>query len=245
MIRHNTQQAPRRAVGYIRVSTEEQATEGISLDAQRAKIEAWCRLNEFELLGIFADEGISAKRADNRPELQRALAKACRAKAALVVFKLDRMIRCTRDAIDIAEDLRKAGADLVSLSERIDTTSPMGEFFYVLMAAMAQLERRQIGERTKVALAHIRAQGGRVGRFIEFGYRLGTNGKLEPDPTEQTAIRAMLDLRAQGMAYAKIGEELETMGHVGRNGQRLSAKVIRSVIRRAHWHATNTIRPQP
>ncbi len=233
MIRHNTQETTGRAVGYIRVSTEEQATEGISLDAQRAKIEAWCELNEFELLGIFADEGISARRADNRPELQRALAKACRAQAALVVFKLDRMIRCTRDAIDIAEDLRKAGADLVSLTERIDTTSPMGEFFYVLMAAMAQLERRQIGERTKVALAHMRANGQRTSRFAPFGFRHGDNGTLLEVAHEQEAIRLILRLRDRGLSFNKIGEQLEAMGHVGRNGQRLSAKVIRSVIRRA------------
>ncbi len=231
MIQH-ARQTPQRAVGYIRVSTEEQATEGISLDAQRAKIEAWCRLNDFELLGMFADEGISAKRADNRPELQRALAKACRSKAAVVIFKLDRMIRCTRDAIDIAEDLRKAGADLVSLSERIDTTSPMGEFFYVLMAAMAQLERRQIGERTKMALAHMRANGKRVSRFPPFGYRQNGTGNWEEEPHEQEAVRLMLTMREEGLSLNKIGEELEAMGYLSRNGQRLSAKVIRSVIRR-------------
>ena len=63
-----------KAVIYSRVSTEEQAAEGVSLDAQRAKIQAWCQLNEFELLEVCADEGISAKRADNRPELQLACA---------------------------------------------------------------------------------------------------------------------------------------------------------------------------
>jgi len=232
MIRQATAQALRRAVGYIRVSTEEQATEGISLDAQRAKIEAWCQLNEFELLGVFADEGISAKRADNRPELQRALAKACRAKAALVVFKLDRMIRCTRDAIDIAEDLRKAGADLVSLTERIDTTSPMGEFFYVLMAAMAQLERRQIGERTKVALSYARSQGKRVSRFAEYGYRFDEDGGCLEVPAEQEAIRLMVQLRGDGATLREIGERLEARGFLSRTGRRLAPSVIRGVLNR-------------
>ena len=222
----------RIAVGYVRVSTEEQATEGVSLDAQRSKIEGWCRLNDFELLDIQADEGLSAKRADNRPGLQSALSRVCRDKAALVILKLDRMIRSTRDAIDIAERLRRAGADLVSLSERIDTTSPMGEFFYVLMAAMAQLERRQIGERTRIALAHIRSQGKRIGRFVEFGYRLGSNGQLFPEPREQEAICLMREWRSDGRTFAKIAESLVERGYFGRRGQPLSAKVIRSILRR-------------
>ncbi len=135
-------------------------------------------------------------------------------------------------ARDIAEDLRKAGADLVSLTERIDTTSPMGEFFYVLMAAMAQLERRQIGERTKVALAHMRANGQRTSRFPPFGFRYGDNGTLLEVPREQEAIGLIVDLRDRGLTLDKIGEQLEGMGYVGRNGQRLGAKLIRSVVRR-------------
>jgi DNA invertase Pin-like site-specific DNA recombinase len=235
---------PKRAVGYIRVSTDEQAAEGVSLDVQRAKIEAWCELNDFELLDVFADEGISGKRVDNRLGLQDALDRVCREKAALVVLKLERMIRCTRDAIDIAEDLRKAGADLVSLTERIDTTSPMGEFFYVLMAAMAQLERRQIGERTKVALAHMRSNGKRISRFAPFGYRQDQNGGWVEEPHEQEAISLMLPLREAGLSFSKIGEALEVEGFVGRNGQRLSAKVVRSVIRRVASTTPVTDHPQ-
>ncbi len=227
------QSKTRTAIGYIRVSTEEQATEGVSLDAQRAKIEAWCQLNDFELLEVCADEGISGKRADNRPGLQEALNRVCREKAALVVFKLERMIRSTRDAIEIAELLRRAGADLVSLTERIDTTSPMGEFFYVLMAAMAQLERRQIGERTKAALGFMRANGQRISRFAPFGYRQSGEDQWEEDTHEQEAVRLILRLRDHGFSLRQIGAELESQGFLNRRGRRLGISVIRCIIRRA------------
>ena len=111
------------AIGYIRVSTEGQVTEGVSLDAQRAKIEAWCLANDVQLGGVFVDAGISGKRADNRPELQAALNAVCKCGGVLVVYSLSRLARSTKDTISIAERLSKSNADLVSLSEKIDSTS--------------------------------------------------------------------------------------------------------------------------
>src|SRR5690348_16798834 len=108
------------AVGYARVSTDMQASDGVSLDAQKAKIRAWCEANGYTLAGLHVDAGLSGCRSDNRPGLQEALAAACKRKAALVVYSLSRLARSTKDAIAISERLAKNGADLVSLSERID-----------------------------------------------------------------------------------------------------------------------------
>ena len=113
-----------QAIGYIRVSTAEQATDGVSLEAQRTRIEAWCNANGYRLATVHTDAGISGKRADNRPAPQRALTLACKRRGtALVVYSLSRLARSTTDAISIAERLEKAGADLVSLSEKIYTTA--------------------------------------------------------------------------------------------------------------------------
>jgi DNA invertase Pin-like site-specific DNA recombinase len=118
------------AVGYIRVSTEGQAIDGVSLDQQEAKIRGYCTLNEIELVSICSDAGLSAKRADNRPELQQALAMIDNGQAdALVVYKLDRLARCTIDALEIAQTLDKRGASLHSITEKLDTRSAMGKFF--------------------------------------------------------------------------------------------------------------------
>ena len=81
---------PPAAIGYVRVSTEEQATEGVSLEAQRAKVVAYCGLHGLELAQTYADEGLSAKRADNRPGLQSAITHACESRCALVVYSLSR-----------------------------------------------------------------------------------------------------------------------------------------------------------
>ena len=99
----------KKAVGYVRVSTTEQAREGVSLDAQRARIAAWCAANGYELMALHADEGVSGKRATNRPALQAALDAACASKGALVVYSLSRLARSTKDALSISDRLGKAG----------------------------------------------------------------------------------------------------------------------------------------
>src|SRR6185295_927090 len=109
-------------------------------------------------------------KADNRPALQAALEAACRGKAALVVYSLSRLARSTRDAIGMSERLHKAGADLVSLSERIDTTTAAGKMVFRMLAVLAEFERDQIAERTKGALSHMRNQGKRISGKIPYGY---------------------------------------------------------------------------
>src|ERR1051326_7091589 len=98
-----------RAVGYVRVSTEGQASEGISLDSQRGRIASWAEANGYTLAAVLTDAGISGKRADNRPGLQSALAEVCKGGGALVVYSLSRLARSTKDAIGIAERLERAG----------------------------------------------------------------------------------------------------------------------------------------
>ncbi len=151
----------------------------------------------------------------------------------VVIAKLDRITRSVRDLGDLVEQFKRCGVEFASVADNIDTTTAVGRLVLNVMANVAQWEREATGEWTREALAHIRSQSGRVSRFIEFGYKPGTDGKLKQAPQEQAAIGAMVNLRAQGMACAKIGEQLETMGHVGRNGPRLSVKVIRDIIPRA------------
>ena len=124
-------------------------------------------------------------------------APACKARslthvnleAYLVVYSLSRLARSTRDAIDIAERLAKSDADLVSITEKIDTTTSMGRFFFTTIAALAQLERDQISERTCIALAHKRSKRQRVSGHIPYGSRLAADGvNLVDEPEEQRAV---------------------------------------------------------
>ena len=127
------------AVGYARVSTASQSEEGISLEAQQHRIQCWCQANGYQLQRVFV-EARSAVRADNRPQLQVALSQACHSKAALVVYSLSRLARSTKDASD-PERLDKAGADLVSLSERIDSTSRWAKWSSASWPRLASLKK--------------------------------------------------------------------------------------------------------
>jgi len=225
---------PPQAIGYVRVSTEEQATEGVSLDAQRAKVGAYCGLHGLELAQTYADEGLSGKRADNRPGLQSAITHTCESHGVLIVYSLSRLARSTRDAIDIAERLAKSKADLVSITEKIDTTTSMGRFFFTTIAALAQLERDQISERTCMALAHKRANRQRVSGQIPYGYRLAEDGVgLLVEPKEQQAVEVIKRLRTTGSTTREIEKELQRLGLRPRNGWHWHPKVVMDLCRRA------------
>ncbi len=223
-----------KAIGYIRVSTEGQADTGVSLEAQRERIEAWATANGAELLTIHQDAGLSAKRADNRPALQAALAQACRERAALVVYSLSRLSRSIKDTLQIGERLAKAGADLVSLSERIDTTNAAGRMVFNMLAVLSQFEREQIGERTRTAMSHLRTQGRRISGAIPFGYDLAQDGAtLTENPGEQANVRLICDLRGEGWSLRAIAGELGRRGIPTKSGRPWSATVIRGIIARA------------
>ena len=220
------------ATGYARVSTATQAEEGVSLDAQQARIAAWCLANGVDLGAVHVDAGISGKRADNRPALQLALDAVCAEGGVLVVYSLSRLARSTRDTLAIADRLEKAGANLVSLSEKIDTTSAAGKMVFRMMAVLAEFERDLISERTKEALSYKKSKGERIGQ-IPFGKRLGSNGiTLEDSPAEQEAIAIVRQLRAEGLSIRKIAAEMNARGVSTKkgNGRWHIATVQRALI---------------
>jgi DNA invertase Pin-like site-specific DNA recombinase len=221
------------AVGYVRVSTERQASEGVSLEAQRERIEGWATANGLTLAACYVDAGLSGGRADNRPGLQAALVDACKRRAPLVVYSLSRVARSTRDALTIAERLEKSGADLVSLSEAIDTTSAAGKMVCRMLAVLAEFERDLCSERTTSALAFKRRQGVRISGKIPYGYRLEGKDLVEV-PAEQEAIRLILDWRADGISLRAIAAELEARQIKRQNGAHIwPSNVVLMVLRRA------------
>ena len=153
-----------RVIGYARVSTNEQASSGLGLDAQRASIQAEIDRRGWTLVEMVEDAGVSAKTLE-RPGIAHAL-KVLHEGAAgtLLVAKLDRATRSTIDAAKLLERSQREGWALVALDLGLDPTTPTGELVATIMAAVAQWERRAIGTRTKDALAAKRAQGVRLGR---------------------------------------------------------------------------------
>ena len=219
-------QTAKQAVGYVRVSTAGQAQDGVSLDAQRAQIAAWCQANGYTLTALHADEGLSGGRADNRPGLQAALADATKSKAALICYALARLARSTKDALQISERLARAGADLVSLSERIDTTSAAGKMCFRMMAVLNEFERDAISERTRMAMAHKRANGERISREAGYGYRLTDDGRVVADADEQRTVGLVANLRAAGRSLRQIAADLDAAGIRPRSGRRWHPQTV-------------------
>lgn len=151
-----------KVIGYVRVSTAEQAQEGISLEAQADKIRAWAQANGATDIVVYRDAGISGSSTKGRDGLARALEAATEG-CTFVSYSISRIARSVRDMLDIAERLEDQGADLVSLSEKIDTTSAAGKMIFRLLAVFAEFERDVISERTKVALAALKAKGVKLG----------------------------------------------------------------------------------
>ena len=218
-----------KAVGYIRVSTQGQVDDGVSLDAQEAKVRAWAELNEAEKVVIFRDEGISGKRSDNRPGLQDALDAVGRGDA-LVVYSLSRLSRSTKDTLSISEALAKREADLVSLSEKIDTTTAAGKMVFRMLAVLSEFERDQVSDRTRFALAHKRTLHEKTGGDIPFGYKV-KKGKLVPHPEEQKTVRLVLDLEGRGLSLREICRHLEAAGVARKNGSKTwHPQTVRRII---------------
>jgi DNA invertase Pin-like site-specific DNA recombinase len=175
-----------RVVGYIRVSTAEQADFGVSLTAQRETLKAEAKRRGWQLVKVFEDAA-SGKSLTGRPGLADALEALDAGRAdTLMVAKLDRLSRSIVDFGALMERARKRGWALVALDLGVDTTTPSGELVANVMASVAQWERRAIGQRTKDALAVKRAQGVRLGR----------------PPTLPVAVRSrILELRESGQTF--------------------------------------------
>src|SRR5262245_3305916 len=176
MPRTTTPQDHQTAIASVRVSTDKQAREGVSLEAQRSKIAAWCDLMGYTLVQTFADESISGYHMDKRPGLQAVVEAACAASGVLVVYSLSRLARNTRETLELGERLSKAGADLVSLWEKIDTASAAGKMVFRMLAVLAEFERDQVSERTCLAMQYKKTKQERISRHVPYGMRLGADG---------------------------------------------------------------------
>lgn len=221
-----------KACGYIRVSTEEQSREGVSLDMQRAKIIAYCDLHDLELVHILGDEGISGKTVKGRPGIRTVLELVRTRKVqALVIYKIDRLARNAREALEIAELLRRYGAELHSITEKLDTASASGRLFYSILSAMAQWERETIAERTTAALQRLREKGMKTGGDCPYGFQV-IEGRLGEHPGEQAVIRRILELKDQGHSSREIAEALTREGRFTRAGTPWTHTQVLRVLKR-------------
>jgi site-specific DNA recombinase len=214
--------SPLRVIAYLRVSTNDQATEGVSLPMQRDRLIAYAVAMDLSLVHIIEDAGVSAKTLD-RPGLQQAFALLDqRAADGLLVLKLDRLTRSVRDLGELLERYFSKDFALLSVSDSIDTRSAAGRLILNVLTSVAQWEREVIGERTREALAHLKRQGKKLGAPV---LERNDAGKL----TQQRAV----ELRAEGWSLRRIAGQLREEGHATSQGGSWQAETVRLLLARS------------
>jgi site-specific DNA recombinase len=221
-----------RTVGYLRVSTDKQADRGVSLETQRAKVEAYASLYDLDLVDVIVDAGVSAKSMD-RPGLTRALLMLKKGDAeALLVVKLDRLTRSVRDLGDIVDRYFASGKSaLLSVGEQIDTRSAAGRLVLNVLASVGQWEREACGERTSAAMEHKKVIGEFTGGELPYGFGLADDGvRLVEVTAEQVVISEARTLRAAGMSLRAIARILDQRGARARTGRVFAATQVARMV---------------
>ena len=190
---------------YVRVSTEEQAREGLSVDAQIDKCKAFCNARDWGVFKVYRDAGYSAGTM-NRPALELMLRDAQEEKFNIIlVYKLDRFSRKLRDLIMVLDDLKEKDINFTSVTEQIDTTSAMGEAFFQIIGVFAQLERGMVKERVELSFERKIKFGEALFR-APFGYTYYKK-QLVPHPENAEKVRQIFEMWANGIDYKEISKK--------------------------------------
>jgi DNA invertase Pin-like site-specific DNA recombinase len=220
---------------YIRVSTKAQGASGLGLEAQEASIAQYVAQNGCKLLATYR-EVETAKRDTlaNRPALLQAISHARRAKALLVIAKLDRLAR----SVYVTAGLHRSGVDFVACD------NPNANRLTIqILAAVAEDETRRISERTKAALTAYKARGGRLGAALTPTTSLTAEARLQGTNAARVTIRNNRDesyadlvgpiqaLRTEGLSLRAIAERLNADGHTTRNGSQWSAVQVSRILK--------------
>ena len=218
-----------RVAIYVRVSTEDQARECYSLDAQEKRLKSYCSLHDgWEVVDVYRDEGYSGTNT-GRPEYQRMFEEMDRWDTILVL-KMDRIHRNSVHFTEMMDTLRKNGKNFTSMTDKFDTNTAMGRFVMDIMQRMAQLESEQIGERVKVAMTKKAQEGdGPMGSGEPYGYRYA-RGTLVVIESEAEVVRKIFDLYLAGNSMEDIAVSLTNSNSPSKTGGQWSKQAICRIL---------------
>lgn len=218
-----------RAAIYVRVSTEEQANEGFSIQAQLADLHRYAEIHNMEIVELYVDEGCSGKSIEGRPHMQRLLKDSRQGKFNVVlVYRIDRLARKLKDALEINDELERNGVQLISINENIDTTTPMGKMVFQMVGSIAEMERNTIVGRVKMGMTE-RAKQGKFNGGICLGYD-SVNKTLVVNEAEATIVREIFNLAEQGFGYKAIVGHLNSMGYKTKKGNAFSVNGVKDIL---------------
>ena len=225
---------PRRAALYVRVSTDEQAAEGYSLDAQKSILEDHCLAEGLDIAGVYEDDGYSGRNT-NRPAYRRMMDEID-SWDVLVVLKMDRIHRNSRNFMSMMDELERNKKEFVSCYEALDTSNALGRFVVDMIQRMAQLESEQIGERTKMGMREKAENLGSepsaketMGFTPPFGYRI-SDGSLVADPNELPIVREVFSSYLSGETMDSICYSLNRSGTLTRRRTPRNKYNLRNIL---------------
>lgn len=218
-----------KAAIYSRVSTEDQAKEGFSLEAQLKRLRAYCRARGWEIAGEFVDDGHSG-RSVKRPAYQEMMSRKD-GWDVLLVLKMDRIHRNSMNFTLMMNDLGEWGKEFNSMQESFDTTTAIGRFVMDVIQRIAQLESEQIGERVKVGMSQKARTGqGYLGFPEPYGYRYD-DGDLKPYQGEADVVRRMYDMYMEGESLQSIADSLDQEGIPSKRGGSWSKQAVSKILK--------------
>jgi DNA invertase Pin-like site-specific DNA recombinase len=213
---------------YIRVSTEEQAEEGYSLEAQEERLKAYCEAQGWDISSIYADKGHTGRKIAPRSEYQRMMAER-ESWDTILVLKMDRIHRNSKNFMMMMEDLERWGKKFTSMQEELDTSTSIGRFVVDMIQRIAQLESEQIGERTYMGMAQKAEAGGLLGFNPPYGYGIADNDLLTIE-NEAAVVREIFSSYCSGRSMNEIAQRLNDRGTYTRRGGRWTLYSIRQIL---------------
>jgi len=217
-----------RAALYVRVSTEDQAKEGFSLDAQTQRLEAYCRLKDLTISDMYREEGYSGRNTD-RPEYKRMMDDHDKWDI-LLVLKMDRIHRNSVNFTIMMDELRRKGKEFSSVQEKFDTATPMGRFAMDIIQRIAQLESEQIGDRVKTRMVRKAKYGtGHMGSAHPYGY-VYERGSLVVIEYEAEVVRDIYSMSSEGKSLRSIADALNNSLSQPKKGGRWSHQSVSNIL---------------
>jgi site-specific DNA recombinase len=231
-----------KAVGYIRVSTAEQV-DGESLNNQEKEIKRYAEFNETLLQKVYADKGKSGAKIEFRTELQDLLKQAKKGIfQLLIIHKISRLARNTKEFLNIVEELHQHGVGLVSVSEKFDTTTPNGKLMITILASFAEFEHNTIKEQTQQnRKARWQARERYIGK-PPFGYRVKDKKELIIHKDEAKTYKLIANMYLnQRMSINDIVIELNAKGIKTRQANKWSNAVISRILKNTAYYGYHPV----
>lgn len=217
---------------YCRVSTEEQATEGFSIHAQKDKLTKYAIINDWDIVDYYVDDGISGKNLTERPEVTRLIEDVKKGKIKnVLIYKLDRLTRSVKDLIYLIELFDKNNCTFNSQTEKIDTSNAVGRMFVKIIGIFAEFERENLAERVTLGYEQKTREGNYTNCNGVFGYDyIVGKGKLKINKNEAEYVRKIFNWYLEGESMLKIAKKLKDLNVPTKRGGHWNQSTIYSIL---------------